>query len=150
MTPPGGTTRRERARTVGEHLTLLLVESDPARTAHLLPALRSSFGRVLEAQSGEVALYVCSHHAVDVVLTTTALPGMDAIQLCAELRGRRGPPVVVFLETSASAARAAWLEGGGSGCVERCAEPREIAARCAAIVRRTQHPSTRPARRGGA
>jgi DNA-binding response OmpR family regulator len=96
-------------------------------------------GRTIEARSSEQALYLVSRHAVDAVITEIELPGMDGVALLDELRSRGGPPVIALLPAQSAGPRTAWLDAGGADCIDATDAAATIAARCAAVVRRTRH-----------
>lgn len=127
--------------------TALVVEADDLHRRQVVDRLSERFGRVLEAPSAEMALYVCGSHAVDVVATAACLPGMGAAALCTELADHDGPPVVAYRVPGDGTARAAWLEAGGADYTGS-ADPTMIGVRCRAVLGRDRTSSSHP-RRGG-
>lgn len=128
---------------------MLLVDDDRRARAALTPSLAASVGRVVEAESAEMALYACRTHAVDVVASSARLPGMNADALCAELRDHGGPPVVAYGLGSSAGRPAEWLDGGGADCLAT-SDPRLLAARCRAVLRRSRRGGARPSPAGDA
>jgi DNA-binding response OmpR family regulator len=118
-------------------VTVLLVDDDDAQRARLAAQMADHFDRVLEAPSAELALYSCSTESVDVVATSTTLPGMGTDALCTELVRHGGPPVVAYGLPDSGSRRALWLDGGCADCMSGD-EPLLVAARCRAAARRAR------------
>lgn len=116
--------------------TILVVDPQGPRRRRFADRLAGAAGRVLDAPSAELALYVVSSSAVDLVVTAPDLPGMGGEVLLEELRRRGGPPVVALLPLTESDRRAAWLDAGAAGCVAPAEDASTVAARLRAIMRR--------------
>jgi two-component system, OmpR family, response regulator MprA len=70
--------------------------------------------------------------------------GPGSVQICGVLRaGGLGAPILVLLPRDDVALRVAALDAGADDCLGKPAEPRELAARCRALLRRR---SGRPSR----
>jgi DNA-binding response OmpR family regulator len=123
-------------------LSILVVNPDDEGRAAFAAALRALGARVLETSSGEMALYFCQQHVVHAVVAEIELPGLAASDVRAELRSRRGPPIVVRTPSQNAGAAAAWLDGGGGGWVSDTEAPAAVLARCRALARRAR--SSRP------
>lgn len=83
-------------------LRILIVDDSPEdREAHGRLLLKAGAGKyaVIEAESGEEALRLCQHEAVDCLLVDYTLPDIDGLELLARLRGESGalPVPVIFL-----------------------------------------------------
>lgn len=134
-TPPVGR-RDDRSETV------LLIDPDELSRTGLAVALRSTGRRILETHSAEDALYVLSYRAVDLVIAAHHLAGMDGLSLAEALRSRAGPPVILIDDTSEPAVRAQHFDHGIADLVSRHDDPRIVAARSTALLRRTaQYPT---------
>ncbi len=123
--------------------TVLLVDPDELSRTGLAIALASTGRRILETQCAEDALYVLSYRAVDLVIVAHHLAGMDGLSLAEALRSRRGPPVILIDDTNEPAVRAQHFDHGIADLVSRYDDPRIVAARSKALLRRTaNHPTT--------
>jgi signal transduction histidine kinase/DNA-binding response OmpR family regulator len=87
---------------VPEHLPgqILVVDDDPFVAATLVELLGHHGYTVVRAESGEQALDMLDHHAVDLVLLDVRLPGMNGFETCARLRETRGPALPVLILTA--------------------------------------------------
>jgi DNA-binding response OmpR family regulator len=121
---------------VDDRVTVLVVDGDESRRYASIHRLRPCVDRLLDAASGELALYVVATAAVDLVVTDLDLPGMSGEDLLTELRDRGGPPVVAVLPGRATRRRVAWLDAGGADCISPTDDPRTLNARFHALLRR--------------
>jgi DNA-binding response OmpR family regulator/nitrogen-specific signal transduction histidine kinase len=79
-----------------EPLRVLAVEDEP-EVLDVVRAMLSNAGHtVLTAASGREALEIFDHEPVDLVVTDLGMPGMTGLTLAAEMRRRRGVPVVLL------------------------------------------------------
>lgn len=117
-------------------ITVLVVDADEHRRRAALEHLRPTADRLLDAASGELALYVVVSAAVDVVVTDLDLPGMSGQDLLHELRERGGPPVIAMLPRRAVRRRIDWLDAGGADCITAHDDPSALRARFRALLRR--------------
>jgi DNA-binding response OmpR family regulator len=124
--------------------TALVVDDDDCVRTSVAAGLADRFDRVLDAPSAELALYLCGQHAVDVVATSSRLPGMTADDLCLALADLGGPPVVAYGADGDGARRARWLDDGGADCMAGD-DPLLVAARCRAVLRRSRRTLRSPA-----
>jgi CheY-like chemotaxis protein len=69
------------------HPRVLVVEDDPETRRYYLSILERDGFVVEQAHNGRQALDKARTHAPDLVLTDIAVPGLDGIALCRELRG---------------------------------------------------------------
>ncbi|OIQ82626.1 transcriptional regulatory protein YpdB [mine drainage metagenome] len=100
-------------------LNVLLVDADAASRRQLRRLLltlpEAARARVDEAADAQQALHRLAAGDVDLLLLDTALPGVDGLQLAAELQRRRAPgrelPAAVFVTASAAHALAAFELG---------------------------------------
>lgn len=129
--PPANSASERRA-------TVLVVEPDELSRAGLAMVLERDGHRVLETRCAEDALYLLTHRAIDLLIVAQTLAGMDGASLAQELRDRRGPPVILIDDYTKAASRVQHLDHGiVADLVTRHDDPRTVAARCAALLRRT-------------
>lgn len=123
------------ALTVAE---VLVVEDDERVRAALSLVLEDEGYRVHQAESAEAALELLRSRDVDVAIVDVMLPRLDGFELCRRLRGRSDMPILMLTARSDSHDVVAGLEAGADDYVTKPFEPKELAARIRANLRRTQ------------
>ncbi len=113
-----------------------MVEDDERIRLALGLALADEGCVVVEAPSGEAALAVIDHAAIDVVLLDLMLPGIDGLQVCRTLRARGDMPIIIVSARSDSSDIVAGLEAGADDYVTKPLVAGELAARIRALLRR--------------
>jgi two-component system, OmpR family, KDP operon response regulator KdpE len=122
---------------------LLVVDDDPD-VRHLLErGLVEEGYRVELAADGTTALARLASGGIDLIILDRGLPGMDGIEICRRLRARAreqgaGLPVIMLTAALREAER---LEGFAAGVDDYVTKPfslGELAARIAAVFRRTR------------
>jgi len=96
---------------------------------------------VVGACDGESGLSVAVRTKPDVIIIDVMLPGIDGLEVCRELRGRRETshvPLVMLTARAAESDRVVGLELGADDYVTKPFSPRELTARIKALLRRTQ------------
>ena len=137
-------------------LNLLLVDADAASRRQLRRLLRTlpeaARCRIDEAADAQQALHRLAAGDVDLLLLDTSLPGIDGLQLAAELQRRRAPgrelPAAVFVTDDAAHALAAFELGALDYLLKPPprARLRRVVARVAALAANAAPPPlTRPA-----
>jgi DNA-binding NtrC family response regulator len=77
---------------------VVVVEDDPGERASLVQLIRTMGYDVEAAATGEAALELLGHHRhPDVVVSDLVLPGMDGLELLAQLKGAAQPPAVLVV-----------------------------------------------------
>lgn len=117
---------------------ILLVEDDERIRASTRLALEDEGYEVEEAASGEAALDRFSEHAADLVLLDLMLPGMDGFECCRELRKASAVPIIMVTARTDTHDVVAGLEAGADDYVTKPFEPKELAARIRALLRRAR------------
>jgi DNA-binding response OmpR family regulator len=124
---------------------ILLVEDDDAIRETTRVVLEDEGYTVDEATTGEAALEVFSHRPSDCVLLDLMLPGTDGFETCRALRRRSTVPIIMVTARSDTFDVVAGLEAGADDYVTKPFEPKELAARVRAHLRRArglEEPST--------
>ena len=116
-------------------LKVMLVEDDPVNQIVMEAVLRDLGVQVLTADSGEQALDLLEHEAVDLVLMDCHMPEMDGLTTTRHWRGKearlRRPrvPVIGLTGDVYSGAREACLEAGMDDYLTKPASRADIGAR---------------------
>ena len=115
-------------------LTVLLVEDDTVNQIVMEAVLRDLGVQVLTADSGEQALGLLEHEAIDLVLMDCHMPEMDGLTTTRHWRGkearlqRRRVPVIGLTGDVYSGAREACLEAGMDDYLTKPASRADIGA----------------------
>ena len=117
-------------------IRLLMVEDDERIRLALGLALADEGCVVVEAPTGEVAMAIVDHAAIDVVLLDLMLPGIDGLEVCRVLRCRGDLPIIIVSARSDSSDVVAGLEAGADDYVTKPLVAGELAARIRALLRR--------------
>lgn len=116
--------------------TLLLVEDDRAVREALGAAMRAEGYRVIEAGDGESALDRFDLDRPDLVLLDIRLPDLSGFEVCRRLRERSVVPVIMVTAQDDTHDLVAGLEAGADDYVTKPVEPKALAARVRALLRR--------------
>jgi DNA-binding response OmpR family regulator len=123
----------------------ILVVEDSADIAQLIRHYLERAGHAVDVTaSGADVLPRARKQAPDLVVLDLMLPGMDGLLVCQALRRDRstaGIPVIMLTARGEEADRVRGLELGADDYVTKPFSPKELVARVAALLRRTQ-PST--------
>jgi DNA-binding response OmpR family regulator len=117
---------------------ILLVEDDEAIRETTRVVLEDEGYAVVEATSGEEALAAYGRQPPDCVLLDLVLPGMGGFDTCRALRQRSVVPIIMVTARSDSFDVVAGLEAGADDYVTKPFEPKELAARVRALLRRVR------------
>ena len=123
---------------------ILLVEDDEVIRETTRVVLEEEGYAVEEAVTGEEALEAAGQRPPDCVLLDLMLPGLDGFETCRALRQRSMVPIIMVTARSDSFDVVAGLEAGADDYVAKPFEPKELAARVRALLRRarsTEEPS---------
>ncbi|MGH9298648.1 MAG: response regulator transcription factor, partial [Acidimicrobiales bacterium] len=119
---------------------ILLVEDDERIRASMRLSLEDEGYEVEETGSGEEALE--AHAAAllgepfDLLVVDIMLPGMDGFDCCRELRRMSTVPIIMVTARTDTHDVVAGLEAGADDYVTKPFEPKELAARIRALLRR--------------
>jgi DNA-binding response OmpR family regulator len=117
---------------------VLLVE-DEENLASLVAAYleREGYG-VVSVRSGADALRVLSREPVRLVVLDLALPDMDGLDVCRQIRTRSSVPVVMLTARDDPPDRLAGLAAGADDYIGKPFSPLELVARMKAVLRRAE------------
>jgi DNA-binding response OmpR family regulator len=119
---------------------ILLIEDDELIRTSMRLALEDEGYEITEAASGEQALDLCPPTQVpfDLLIVDVMLPGMDGFACCRELRRRSAVPIIMVTARTDTHDIVAGLEAGADDYVTKPFEPKELAARIRALLRRAR------------
>ena len=115
----------------------ILVVDDEDRIRRLLRMYLEREGYLIEeAEDGETALQMALDKNYDLILLDLMLPGMDGLDVCAELRKKKATPVIMLTARGEEANRVEGFESGTDDYVVKPFSPRELVHRVKAVLRR--------------
>ncbi len=117
---------------------ILFVEDDDAIRETTRVALEDDDYVVDEATTGEEALRAFDRRPVDCVLLDLMLPDRSGFDVCRSLRQRSTVPIIMVTARSDTFDVVAGLEAGADDYVTKPFQPRELAARIRALLRRAR------------
>jgi len=118
--------------------SVLLVE-DEENLASLVAAYleREGYG-VVSVGSGAEALQVLEREPVRLVVLDLALPDIDGLEVCRQIRTRSSVPVVMLTARDDPPDRLAGLAAGADDYIGKPFSPLELVARMKAVLRRAE------------
>lgn len=125
---------------------VLIVEDEEAVADAVDYALRTDGCLTVRAGTGTAAREALAAGDVALVVLDVGLPDANGFDLCREIRGRLGVPVIFLTARGEEVDRVAGLEIGADDYVAKPFSPRELSARVRAVLRRVQ---PQPAEAGG-
>jgi DNA-binding response OmpR family regulator len=117
---------------------ILIVEDDDRIRETTRILLEDEGYAVDEAVTGEEGLSLLARTTLDCVLLDLLLPGRDGFDICRSIRKMSQVPVIMLTARTDTYDVVAGLEAGADDYVTRPFEPKELAARIRAQVRRSQ------------
>ncbi|MEW6475778.1 MAG: response regulator transcription factor [Actinomycetota bacterium] len=117
---------------------ILFVEDDDAIRETTRVALEDEDYLVDEAVSGEEALRSFDRRQPDCVLLDLMLPDTNGFEVCRSLRQRSSVPIIMVTARSDTFDVVAGLEAGADDYVTKPFQPKELAARIRALLRRSR------------
>lgn len=92
--------------------------------------------RVTHTLTGEEGLARLDEHPPNMVILDIALPGIDGVEVCRQLRTKSNVPVLMLTARDSEIDRVVGLEMGADDYLTKPFSPREMVARVKAILRR--------------
>src|SRR5712692_1622036 len=121
--------------------SVLLVEDDENLASLVTAYLEQEGYRVVSVGSGAEALQALAREPVRLVVLDLALPDMDGLDVCRQIRTRSSVPIVMLTARDEETDRLAGLESGADDYIGKPFSPRELVARMNAVLRRADpHP----------
>jgi DNA-binding response OmpR family regulator len=118
--------------------TLLTIEDDPDIRLMLKMVLEDEGWIVSEAGTAAEGLDRFAEDQPDLVLVDLKLPDRSGFEVCRSLRQTSGVPIIIVTAQESSFDVVAGLEAGADDYVSKPFEPKELAARIRALLRRSQ------------
>jgi two-component system phosphate regulon response regulator OmpR len=122
-------------------LKALLIDDDRKLAGLLIEYLRRFEIFLAHASAGDEGLRMLRSDPPDCVLLDVMLPGRDGFDICREIRKFSDVPVIMLTARGEVADRIVGLEIGADDYLPKPFEPRELAARIQAVLRRKQAPA---------
>jgi len=121
---------------------LILVVDDEAHIVELVQLYLERDGfRVQSASSGPEALEAVDRLQPTLVVLDVMLPGLDGLEVCKRVRAKSDVPIVMLTARDEDVDKIVALELGADDYLTKPFNPRELAARVKAILRRTERSS---------
>ncbi|HEY1630989.1 MAG TPA: response regulator, partial [Rhizomicrobium sp.] len=120
-------------------MRVLLIDDD-ARLFELLSTYLEQNGVTVKgARDGKQGLQMLEEGGVDAVLLDVMMPGIDGLEVCKRIRAKNNNvPVLMLTAKGDETDRVVGLEIGADDYIAKPFSPRELVARAAAVLRRTQ------------
>jgi DNA-binding response OmpR family regulator len=123
-------------------LRILVIDDEPAMIGAVAALVGSVGHRVSAAYDGHEALRRFDTDQPDLVILDLAMPGLDGIAVCRELRKRGPTPIIVLSGEGQEAAKVEALDAGADDYVTKPFGKEELLARIRAVTRRRAAPAT--------
>jgi two-component system KDP operon response regulator KdpE len=120
-----------------ESAKILLVDDEPQITRVLRTALSTQGYALRVAANGVQALEAAHQWKPDLVITDLAMPEMDGVELCRELRSVSQVPIIVLSVRNQDRMKIEALDAGADDYVTKPFSIQELQARVRAQLRRT-------------
>jgi two-component system OmpR family response regulator len=128
--------------------TILIADDDPHIRQLLAFALRKAGLDVVESGDGEATLQAVAAQPPDLLVLDINMPGMDGLEVCRRIRATSDLPILFLSSRDDEIDRVLGMELGADDYVVKPFSPREVVARVAAILRRSENKAPPPARQG--
>ena len=115
---------------------ILVVDDDEALAEMLHIVLRSEGFEARLCHAGDVALEAFRDYRPDLVLLDLMLPGRDGVDVCRDIRGESGVPIVMLTAKSDTTDVVDGLEAGADDYVAKPFKTQELLARIRTRLRR--------------
>jgi two-component system OmpR family response regulator len=116
----------------------VVIEDDEAISALVAAYLEQAGFQVVCEHTGEKGVDAVERYDPRVVVLDLALPDLDGLEICRQLRASRRVPILILSARDEEADRIIGLELGADDYVTKPFSPRELVARVRAILRRAE------------
>ena len=122
-------------------LRILVIDDEPAMIGAVAALVGSVGHRVSAAYDGHEGLRRYDADQPDLVILDLAMPGLDGIAVCREIRRRGVTPIIVLSGEGQEAAKVEALDAGADDYVTKPFGKAELLARIRAVSRRRGDPA---------
>ncbi|MGD0568999.1 MAG: response regulator transcription factor [Candidatus Sulfotelmatobacter sp.] len=120
-----------------DHKRILIVDDEPQITRVLRTTLSAQGYDIRVANDGEMALELMKNWTPHVVVTDLAMPNLDGVGLCRQLRQISQVPIIVLSVRGQDQAKVEALDAGADDYVTKPFSMNELLARIRAQLRRS-------------
>jgi two-component system, OmpR family, KDP operon response regulator KdpE len=120
-----------------EHRRILVVDDEPQITRVLRTTLSSQGYDIRVANDGEMALELMKNWSPHVVITDLAMPNLDGVGLCRQVRQMSQVPIIVLSVRGQDRSKVEALDAGADDYVTKPFSMNELLARIRAQLRRS-------------
>jgi two-component system response regulator RegX3 len=117
-------------------LRILVIDDEPAMIGAVAALVGSVGYRVSAAYDGLEALSRYDAEAPDLVILDLAMPGLDGVAVCRQIRSRGATPIIILSGEGEEAAKVEALDAGADDYVTKPFGKDELLARIRAVTRR--------------
>ncbi len=128
------------AAEVAQRARILVVDDDASLAEMLTIVLRQEGFESQMCARGDLAMDEFRAYKPDLVLLDLMLPGRGGIDVCKEIRGESGVPIVMLTAKGDTIDVVLGLESGADDYIVKPFKPKELVARIRARVRRFDEP----------
>lgn len=125
---------------------ILVVDSDKVAAVDVCGCLEKFGYEALEAQDGETAWQIMRREKPDLVVLELALPDQDGFEFIRAIRADSSLfrlPIIILSVRASEADKQSGLDVGADDYLTKPFNPRELAARVHAVLRRTYRQNAR-------
>jgi len=119
-------------------MNVLVIDDEPQIRRALRIGLERNDFQVRLACSGEEGLDLAALHPTDFVILDLAMPGMDGVEVCRQLRSWSSVPVIVLSVREGEQDKIAALDAGADDYLTKPFSLDELLARLRAVLRRVR------------
>ncbi len=116
---------------------IMVVDDEPAIVRLVKATLQADGYAVVSATRGEEALAALDDQRPDLIVLDLMMPGIDGFETLRRIRMETQVPVIMLTARAADSDKLRGLEGGADDYMTKPFNPDELAARVAAVLRRT-------------
>jgi two-component system KDP operon response regulator KdpE len=117
---------------------ILIVDDEPQITRVLRTTLSTQGYDIRIASDGEMALEIVKDFTPDLVITDLAMPNMNGIELCRNLRRMSEVPILVLSVRGEERSKVEALDSGADDYITKPFSTGELLARIRAVLRRSR------------
>ena len=129
---------------MSDALRILVIDDEPAMVGAVAALVGSVGHRVSAAYDGSEGLRRHEADRPDLVILDLAMPGMDGLAVCTEIRRRGNTPIIILSGEGQESAKVEALDAGADDYVTKPFGKSELLARIRAVTRRRRDDAAPP------